>query len=588
VNCQLAIAILAVKLARKAAATVGNDVQALETKSMAVKSFLRRILRALRHPHNVAKVLRYRHARWNDFRLFRDGLQPYSKFVGETPPRGGLLIVAGMGMNVTWAQLWSLLSIPAMRKGYKPYVLLTASSRYLLRYFAILKIQVVDLEHFMGEFPREMFPDLADEFERAESFSDFKDVRWGSVPIGEIALSTYCRHTGRALVDVDDLAVRKELYAWVIHVCRGFMAAEKIFHTFDIRAAYFTETFMEEYGGIYYAALERRLNVLRFAGTVRDDAIIVQHRNWHSERLHHAALDSSSWRVVCDDPDLASIENQLDQNFQDRYGDKWHRSKRNQPNTQVLPVPGARAQLGIAAERKTAVVYSHILYDTIFFFGTDLFKDYATWLLETVRVAMANDRLEWFIKVHPSNIWRGEANELLGGRYQEETLIEAHIGKLPAHVHIVPADTKISPLSWMKLADFGITVRGTSGLEMAALGKTVITAGTGRYEGCGFTIDPSSKEEYLALLGKLPHIPELTPAQKELARRYAHSIFLLKPFVLTSVEPRIVTGKTKVVASDDIVYVPRPPLSSQLPKDLAEFEEFLDDVARIDLLTHKN
>ena len=30
----------------------------------------------------------------------------------------------------------------------------------------------------------------------------------------------------------------------------------------------------------------------------------------------------------------------------------------------------------------------------------------------------------------------------------------------------------------MQMADYGITVRGTSGLEMAALGKTVITAGT--------------------------------------------------------------------------------------------------------------
>ena len=48
----------------------------------------------------------------------------------------------------------------------------------------------------------------------------------------------------------------------------------------------------------------------------------------------------------------------------------------------------------------------------------------------------------------------------------------------------------------MKFADIGITIRGTSGLEMAVLNKTVITCGKNRYENKGFTIDPKNKNEY--------------------------------------------------------------------------------------------
>ena len=549
-------------------------------------TFLQRAFNAACNPKAAFTNIRFRWRQWNDFRLFRSGLEPYRRLgpaVGSDRP--GLLIVAGMGLNVVWAQLWTLLSVPAMARGYRPYVLLSPLSLHLKRYFDLLGIEAINLEEHNHTGLPPLAPELRRAFDAAASFDGFRALRWDRMPIGDIVLSTYCRHTGKVMIDVNDPVVRGELAQWLEYIWRHYHAAARIFERFGIKAAYFTETFMEEHGAIYYAALEAELNVLRFAGTVRDDAIIVQHRAWgDAERLHHAALAPSSWETVQRLPNLPLVRAQLDQNFADRYSDKWHRSKRNQPGTQLLEADAVRAQLGLPPDRKVAVIYSHILYDTIFFFGTDLFEDYATWLIETIKVAAANDRLEWYIKVHPSNIWRGELNELTAGRYQEETLIEQHIGKLPPHVHIVSADTKISPLSWMQLADFGLTVRGTAGLEMAAMGKTVITAGTGRYEGCGFTNDPPTKEAYLDLLARLPDIAEITPQQTELAQRYAHAIFNLKPFTLSSVKARLATGKTRVVASDDIVYVPRQPEGGALPHDLARFAAFLDRRDCIDLL----
>jgi hypothetical protein len=173
---------------------------------------------------------------------------------------------------------------------------------------------------------------------------------------------------------------------------------------------------------------------------------------------------------------------------------------------------------------------------------------------------------------------------LLNGRYEEERVIEQAIGKLPPHVRIVPASTKINPYTWFQLADYGITVRGTSGLEMAALGGAVITAGTGRYEGNGFTIDPPNRDAYLELLSRLPDLPDPTAEQVELAKRYAYSIFVLKPFTVPSLVPRLKTGKRRVVASDDIIYCPAPWAKSYLPPDLQRFSDWLVQPENQDLL----
>ena len=245
---------------------------------------------------------------------------------------------------------------------------------------------------------------------------------------------------------------------------------------------------------------------------------------------------------------------ELEQNFSDRYGDRWQLSKRNQPNTRVMPASEARKILGVAPEKKIAVIYSHILYDTLFFFGSDLFPCYADWFVESVKAACKNPNVQWFVKVHPSNLWRGELEHFFGGEFEEVRLIRKFIGELPPHVTLVYPSTEISPLSWIQLTDFGVTVRGTTGIELGAYGKTVITAGTGRYEKIGFTLNPKSIQEYLDLLVNLPNVPTPTVEQKKLGARFAYATFCMKPFTLDFFKPVPRTGRNLIFSSDDLVF----------------------------------
>lgn len=526
--------------------------------------------------------------RWrvlNDFRVYAAGVVGFRKLLSRAPSavNGSALIVAGNGMNVVWAQLWTILSIPVRLRGYRAVALTTHAHNLLNRYFRLLGVELLFLDdQAVDSTPA---PEIADAVRSARTFEDFRRITYREAPVGEIALSTYSRNFGTGIIDLNDPQVAAYVRDWIGRLCGQMQLAWRLFDAERVKVLFFTEVFMEEYGAFYYAALDAQLNVVRFAGTVRDDAIIVQHLCRANDRIHHASIDPTTLDRLLTRDDDERMEAELAKNFQDRYGDRWHRAKRNHPNTKIMDVAEARRMLGVAPGRKVAVVYSHILYDTLFFFGTDLFADYAEWLVETTRAAIANPHLDWLIKVHPSNLWRGELGTLLKGRYEEERLLDEKLGALPPHVRIVAADTPINPLTWFQLADYGVTVRGTSGLEMAALGKTVITAGTGRYEGNGFTIDPPDAKEYLALLRRIHELPAPTPEAVRRARRYAHGIFVLKPFTLTSLRPRLKSGVRTVRASDDLIYVPVSRGGEGLAPDLARFGEWVFNTDDRDLLS---
>ena len=213
-------------------------------------------------------------------------------------------------------------------------------------------------------------------------------------------------------------------------------------------------------------------------------------------------------------------------------------------------------------------------------YGTDLFLNYNEWLVETVKTACNNKKVKWFIKIHPSNIWR---REMGSNEYLERVLLSKYFSKLPDHIKIIGPDTPISPLSWMKTADFGVTVRGTVGLEMACMGKPVITAGTGRYEGVGFTLDSKSKEEYRRRLLKLPEGAELTKEQILLARKYTFALYMGKNFDFFSIETGLGTGKHEVIHYNDLLFLPSNLIKNLHPRDwedvkrLAEWLENIEE-----------
>jgi hypothetical protein len=544
------------------------------------KKILRRLKYVLLLPHKL-----YHGAR--DFRRYIDRIELYKPLLEAfpKPEKGSVLIISGRGMNVTWAEMWPILGLAPRSLGYKGIILTTRAQKHLNRYYGLLDYELLFYEDLAKEVTMQLPQPLAEQVDAAVTLDDFRGLHYENGPVGEIALSTASRYQLSGIIDVADSKTRKEVVRWIGVVCQAMRIARLVYQRCNVRIVYINELFFEEYAGFYYQALREQLNIVKFTGTVRDKAFLIHHMSVKNDRLHHAALAESTWDRVKVLPYI-NVEKELTQNFEDRYGDKWFRSARNHKGTRRMEISEARHRLGVAPGRKVAVIFSHILYDTLFFFGTDLFDCHADWLIETVRAARENSDVDWLIKVHPSNIWRGELTVGHKNSYEEERLIQKHFGVLPPHVRVVPADNGINPYTWFQMADFCVTVRGTSGLEMATMGKVVVVAGTGRYENLGFTVTPPTRTAYLETLGRLASLPATTEEQRMLACRYAHALFVLKPIEFDFFDYQLRSGKKRVMASDDVTYYPVEPTGANaLQGNLQRIADWLPRVDDVELLS---
>jgi hypothetical protein len=142
--------------------------------------------------------------------------------------------------------------------------------------------------------------------------------------------------------------------------------------------------------------------------------------------------------------------------------------------------------------------------------------------------------LNWVVKVHPFNVFK----------LQRETVTETSemrllrpLFPLPDHVRILHADTDINTQSLFPVVDCVLTVNGTVGMEFPCFGIPSLVAGTGRYNGLGFTIEPKTREAYFDALRSLNTVPRLDSKTVQLARQHFFYLILGKQVSFEDVAP---------------------------------------------------
>jgi hypothetical protein len=138
-----------------------------------------------------------------------------------------------------------------------------------------------------------------------------------------------------------------------------------------------------------------------------------------------------------------------------------------------------------------------------------LFIDYFEWVEETCRHAATTRTYNLLVKVHP-----------LDGLYDRSGSVDRLTAEFASAANIYFTRDHIEPEQLIRRCALGLTVRGTPGLAMTALGLPMMVAGAGLYSDTGICLAPRTRAEYFDILGGGPPFPIDMAVQSRRARRY--------------------------------------------------------------------
>jgi hypothetical protein len=474
-------------------------------------------------------------------------------------------------------------------RGYTPIVLTYSGCRFAHRYFRLFGIdRLVMWDEYMrdGGSPEREAREVAESlFPVDPTITGIRDLSFRGVDVGKHALSVTCRRRVEGRLELDDRSVREDLRAALREAVASVLVAERFLTEHPVQKMLVRDAGYIPNGSLFEAALRRAVDCVVYDQGQRRGTWVFKRYTHETKGQHFFSLAPSTWAGVRSLPWDAADQARLDREFAGRYQpESVDDTRRLMSGKRPKSPDEVRQELRLDPRKRTAVVFSHVAWDAAFFFGTCLFEDFEEWLFETVRFAAEEGRhLNWIVKLHPFNAFKLRREDR---QEESEMRLLRRLMPLPDHVRIVRADTDLSTESLFPVVDYVLTVNGTVGMEFPCFGVPAILAGTGRYDGFGFTLNPATREEYFALLKRLETVPPLDARTRTLARRHFLTLMTRRQVSLEDALPmelrRINEAQSDV--HDNIAFTARSLEDFQATPSLSRLTDWFTSSADPDLL----
>jgi len=443
----------------------------------------------------------------------------------ECPQTRRALLVGQTSPDFALFQLPLIAGLRA--SGHRIAAVLPAPSPAMARLYAALGVEEFV---YTEDFLRRAVPGEAlAAIEAVATLDDALALRHRGCAVGKYALSTLMRRTRRGDIPLDDPATAAAFRAYARRSVAYAEAQTRLVAAARPDLVCFYDRGYTPDGELFDAALAAGAQATTLNTAHRSGLLMLKRYHPGNRDQHPASLSEESWEAVRAMPWSEAHWRALYDELADAYRTgAWYDEVGTQRDRRILDRAETRAALGLDPNKKTAAIFAHLFWDATFFWGRDLFGTYEAWFKAAVTAAARNESLNWIVKVHPANLVKSRRDGYAGEPSETVALREA-LGETPAHITVMDADHPVSTFSLFGVMDYCLTVRGTVGLEAACFGIPTITAGTGRYDRRGFTVDPETPEDYLARLDRLGELAPLSPEKTELARRYAWALLRARP-----------------------------------------------------------
>lgn len=375
---------------------------------------------------------------------------------------------------------------------------------------------------FIGDFVPE---EMREAFRQRVATLDADSVEClehNGVKIGHNVTSTITRFLqGQKIEDTSEL-LREYAYSALVTA----EAAARVFDRFKPARVFMSHGTYVDWGPALHTALHRGIPVTGWKASYLTARFFFRHVDDH-DRIDFHKLSDPAWRQLVEAPFTAEDEASLRRFLDRRY---HHRVSFDMKHMQHYTgdVQRFRERHNLDPAKPVWGIMAHINWDSVSDYSPMAYPTFDDWIVDTVNCISEIRDVQWLIKVHPIEAQDNPASGV-------KRLIESRFPNLPSHIRLIPPEEEISPLDFFNVVDGGVTVYGTSGLELAVQGKPVILAGEAHYGAKGFTYDGLDIESYRALLRRASSLRPLSPEQNRLARIYAHSYFVRRQIPLPPV-----------------------------------------------------
>jgi hypothetical protein len=347
--------------------------------------------------------------------------------------------------------------------------------------------------------------------------------------VGRMAWSSLNRHLKGLLVEEAALTpeqeaiLRKYLYAALVNVHAANEATSEI----TPASVLTSHGVYVDYAPAMSIAFQKKIPAVSWSSAYADGHHYFTVPKGANQLLLQGITNDELWKQRAAAPLTPGQEAQLEAFLHHRY----FRAGARDINVVAAPESreALRRRIGLRSSKPVFCVFAHVNWDACFDMSSMIYPNANAWTLETIRHAIGNDSVDWIIRVHPGELTDGSV-------LSTGDIIKKEFPEPPAHIKILWADSDINSYGLFQLIDGGVTIFGTVGVELAAMGKPVILAGQAHYGAKGFTHDAGTQVEYVAMLARAAEMTPLSPEQTALARRYAYWYFVQRQIPIRAID----------------------------------------------------
>jgi hypothetical protein len=146
-------------------------------------------------------------------------------------------------------------------------------------------------------------------------------------------------------------------------------------------------------------------------------------------------------------------------------------------------------------QKDNVAIFPNVLWDADIHFEEGLFISSSEWLLKTLEHLGRNPDIVIHLRIHP-----GEKRGAVVSRYGIKDLLKDNHCVIGSNLVVYDADDDINSYLLAEMCDLSVVYGSKIGIDLAALGHRVLTAGDCWTRDKGITTDPTTMQEYFKLL----------------------------------------------------------------------------------------